>query len=372
MKHLLLLALTLTGSFSFGEIPDLMTYKDEQGNRRQVTTEKDWKIRRREILDHMEDVMGPLPSRDNLPPLDVQVNNVLEEETFIRKTIRFTPAENEFVSAYLYIPTRDGKSVSGKRPAMLVLQGTDYALGKRSVDGESARNNRATARELARRGYVVIAPDYPGMGEQKDFDFKSARYQSGTMAGIFYHIRCIDLLQSLDEVDPDRIGVIGHSLGGHNAMFLGAFDPRLKVIVSSCGWTQFEYYDTGPAASQQYGGRLGGWAQDVYMPLLREKFQLDEKRIPFEFHEVIALFAPRVFFSNSPLHDDNFNVVGVRKGIELASRAYAFYHAEGNLQVRYPDDGHDFPPDVRLEAFRLIDRVLDFHPDLDDCLMPQK
>jgi len=40
------------------------------------------------------------------------------------------------------------------------------------------------------------------------------------------------------------------------------------------------------------------------------------------------------------------------------------------LQVRYPDDEHDFPPDVRIEAYRLIDRVLNFQPDLDDCLMP--
>ena len=367
MKHLLLLILVLTGSFAFGERPDLMTYVDEKGERREVKAEKDWETKRREILDAMQDVMGRLPDRDDLPPLDVQVRHVQEEKTFVRKTIRFTAADNEFVPAYLYLPLRDGKSVPGKRPAMLVLHETDD-LGKRSVDGERARPNRAYARELALRGYVVIAPDYPSFGELKDYDFKSARYQSGTMAGIFYHTRCIDLLQNLDEVDPDRIGVIGHSLGGHNAMFLGTFDPRLKVIVASCGWTQFENYDIGPAGTQHYGGRLGPWAQDRYMPLLREKYQLDDKRIPFEFHEVIALFAPRAFFSNSPIHDGNFDVVGVRRGIELASKAYTFHRSENNLQVRYPEAEHDFPPDVRLEAYRFVDHVLEFRPDLDDCL----
>jgi len=358
-------------AFVFGERPDLMTYMDEQGNCREVKTEKDWESRRGEILDAMQEAMGRLPDRNHLPHLDVQVTHVQEEKTFVRKTIRFTAAENEVVPAYLYRPLRDGKSVPGKRPAMLVVHETDD-LGKRSVDGERPRPNRAYARELALRGYVVIAPDYPSFGELKDYDFESARYASGTLAGIFYHMRCVDLLQSLDEVDPDRLGVIGHSLGGHNAMFLSAFDPRLKVIVASCGWTQFENYNIGSAGTERFGGRLGAWAQDRYMPLLRDKFHLDQERIPFEFHEVIALFAPRVFFSNSPLHDDNFDVAGVRKGIELASKAYAFQHAENNLQVRYPDADHDFPPDVRLEAYRLIDRVLEFRPDLDDCLFTPK
>ena len=358
MKHLLLLLLILTGSLAFAERPDLMTYKDDQGNRKNVVTEKDWEVRRQEILGAMQEVMGRLPDCDNLPPLDIQVIHVQDEETFVRKTIRFTAAENEFVTAYLYLPRSNGN----KRPAMLALQGTDFALGKRSVDGESSQNNRATARELARRGYVVIAPDYPGMGELKDFDFKSARYESGTMAAIFYHRRCVDLLQSLDEVVPDRIGVIGHSLGGHNAMFVGAFDPRINVIVSSCGWTPFEDCDAD----------LGQWAQDVYMPFIRDKYQSDWQRIPFEFHEVIAIFAPRAFFSSSPTGDTPFIVDGVRKGIALASKAYAFHHSENNLQVRYPETGHDFPPDIRLEAYRFIDRVLNFQPDLDDCLMVPK
>ena len=368
-KYLLLLALALMGSGVFGERPDLMTYRHEQGERQEVKTENDWNVRCLEILDAMQEVMGRLPDRENLPPLNVQVLHVQENETFVRKTIRFTAAESESVPAYLYLPLRDGKSISGKRPAMLVVHETDD-LGKRSVDGERLRPNRAYARELARRGYVVIAPDYPGFGELKNYDFKSARYISGTMAGVFYHMRCIDLLQCLDEVDPNQIGVIGHSLGGHNAMFLAAFDRRLKVIIASCGWTQFANYDIGSDETQRFGGRLGPWAQDRYMPLLREKFQLDEKRVPFEFHEVIALFAPRVFFSNSPVRDSNFDVVGVRKGIELASQSYAFRQSEHNLQVRYPNAGHDFPPDVRLEAYRLIDRVLEFQPDLDDCLMP--
>lgn len=74
------------------------------------------------------------------------------------------------------------------------------------------------------------------------------------MKAIFNHMRCVDLLQARKDVDPERIGVIGHSLGGHNAIFAGAFDTRIKVVVSSCGWTLFGNYNAGNEVSQKHGG----------------------------------------------------------------------------------------------------------------------
>jgi len=180
------------------------------------------------------------------------------------------------------------------------------------------------------------------------------RYQSGSMKAISDNMRCIDLLQSLKEVDPGRIGVIGHSLGGHGAIFAGAFDTRLKVTVSSSGWTLFHNY---------MGGKLAPWAQDVYMPLMRDKYNLDPDKIPFDFDEVIASIAPRAFFSNSPLKDGNFDVEGVRKGIANAAGVYDFLKAGKRIQVRYPDSGHSFPHDTRLEAYRFIDKILKHKPE---------
>jgi acetyl esterase/lipase len=169
------------------------------------------------------------------------------------------------------------------------------------------------------------------------------------MKGIFNHMRSVDLLKSRSEVDPERIGVIGHSLGGHNAMFVAAFDERLKVVVSSCGWTPFHDY---------YEGKIAGWTSDRYMPRLRDVFGLDANRVPFDFHEVVASFAPRGFFSNSPVADSNFAVAGVKKAIAEATPIYELFGAAGELQVRYPECGHDFPPEVRQEAYKFIDRVL--------------
>ncbi len=356
----LLLFFILTGYQSRDQKSGLLFYKDSSGINRPVKTRSDWKKKRLQIIEGMEEAMGKLPDRTNLPDLDVQVTDSLRGENYTRYTISFTAAENEIVPAYLYIPDR---STSHKRlPAMVALHGTGD-LGKQLVDGSSPLPNRAYAKELAQRGYVVIAPDYPSMGDLKNYDFKTDRYESGTMKAIFNHMRCVDLLQSRKEVDPDLIGVIGHSLGGHNAMFLGAFDKRLKVIVSSSGWTLMDYYDIGEEASKRYGGRLGPWAQDRYMPLLRDKFNLDPGKIPFDFDEVIAAIAPRAFFSNSPVNDSNFDVEGVRKGIAAASEVYKFFKASDELQVRYPDSGHDFPPEVRLEAYRFIDKILKHTPN---------
>jgi predicted dienelactone hydrolase len=49
------------------------------------------------------------------------------------------------------------------------------------------------------------------------------------------------VLQSLPEVDPRRIGSIGHSLGGHNTLFVAAFDRRIKAMVTSCGFNSFRF-----------------------------------------------------------------------------------------------------------------------------------
>ncbi len=356
----MLLAIFLTASFGVtGDPPDLFQYVDSSGEIRPVTDMAEWEQKRWQILKGMEDVMGKLPDRTNLPPLDLQISDTLKADSYHRLTIRFTVAEGEEVPAYLYIPFRKG--VSGKLPAMMVLHGTGDG-GKRLVDGESPMSNRAQAKELAERGYIVIAPDYPSMGELRGYDFENDRYESATMKAIVNHMRSVDLLQSREDVDPERIGVLGHSLGGHNSMFAAAFDTRLKVIVSSCGWTQMDYYDIGEVAYERYGGRLGPWAQDRYMPLIRDKYGLEGENLPFDFHEIIAVLAPRPFFSNSPVNDSNFDVEGVKAGISEASEAYRFLDAEENLQVRYPQAGHDFPTETRKEAYRFIDEKLNHTP----------
>lgn len=340
--------------------------KEFKGTAREIRLDKSpadsvkWhEKKRQQILKNMEKAMGKLPDRSNLPPFDIRITDSVKEESFTRYTLTFAVAKNERLPVYLYVPKQTG--TIKRIPAMLVLHGTSE-LGKGVVDGQSPLPNRAHARELAERGYVVIAPDYPSFGDLKDHNFETDRYESATMQAIFNHMRCIDLLQSRKDVDPDNIGVIGHSLGGHNSMFVAAFDTRLKVAVSSSGWTQFEYYNIGDEGTKKYGGRLGPWAQTRYMPLIRTRYNLDAKLIPFNFNDIISAIAPRAFFSVSPLRDSNFDVNGVRVGIALAEKTYKELGVPEMLQVRYPDAAHDFPVDNRKEVYAFLDKILGHTP----------
>ena len=348
------LSLTFSGHTHGQTSGKFSIYSSETHRDVQISDIAEWEVHRSKLKQNMEAIMGPLPDRQNLPDLDIRIKDSLQTESYLRLHIDFLAAEGERVPAYLYLPHRS--AFSGRSPAILALHPTG-AIGKEIVDGQG-KENRGYAMELAKRGYVVIAPDYPSFGELAEYDFENDRYASGTMAAIFYHMRCVDLLNQRTDVDPERIGVIGHSLGGHNAIFAGAFDERLKVVVSSCGWTQMAYYDIGPVGIQQYGGRLGPWAQDRYMPPIREKYQLDGDKIPVDYHEMIALLAPRAFFSNSPVNDSNFDVLGVEEGMEKAWDVYRFFGEEEKLQVRYPDAEHDFPTKTRREAYEFVDKAL--------------
>ncbi|MEX0712807.1 MAG: alpha/beta fold hydrolase [Pirellulales bacterium] len=328
----------------------LLVVRDREGREHPVRNAGDWEIRRAEILAGMQEAMGPLPKRAS-GPLHVAVDEQVEGDNFVRQTISFAVEGDDRLTAFLYVPR--GLEEGQRRPAMLALHPTGVQ-GKGLVAGLAEKPNRAYALELAERGYVVLAPDYPSFGGLEDYNFEADDYVSGTMKGIVNHMRSVDLLQGLPQVDPERIGVIGHSLGGHNAMFVGAFDQRLKVVVSSCGWTPFHYY---------YGGKLAGWTSARYMPRIAERFMLNPDRVPFDFYGVAGALAPRAFFSNSPTGDDNFDYQGVKRAEPIVREVYALLGAEDRLRIRYPDCGHDFPRELRQEAYEFIDQVLAHTPD---------
>lgn len=331
----------------YGDHTDLTVYVDERGGQHPIADAAGWARRRADVLAGMQEAMGALPDRTRLTPPDVKVVETVRGEKFTRLTITFVaeavPRE-ERIPAYLFLPS--GRPAGARTPAVLALHPTSK-LGKAEICGQG-QPNRGYALELAERGYVVLAPDYPSFGDYP-CDFTDPRYASGTIKGVFNHMRCVDLLQSLPEVDAERIGVIGHSLGGHNALFVAAFDPRIKAVVTSCGWTPFGDY---------YGGNITGWTSPRYMPRLKDVYGLDVRRVPFDFQEVLAAIAPRPIFSNSPLHDDNFAVVGVRKAVPEVERIYKLLGAPGGLRITYPDCAHEFPPAVREEAYQFLDSIL--------------
>jgi dienelactone hydrolase len=329
----------------YAEHQDLSYYLDANGAKQPIKTPADWERRRQHILANMQVVMGPLPSAAKKVPLDVKQVEEVKVGDLVRRKITYQTEADDRVAAYLFLPPN---SAGKKLPAVLCLHQTT-AIGKGEPAGVGGLPNLHYALHLAQRGYVTLAPDYPSFGEHT-YDFAPQHgYQSGTMKAIWDNQRAVDLLQALPEVDPERIGCIGHSLGGHNTMFTAAFDPRIKVLASSCGFTRFHKY---------YNGKLAGWTSPRYMPKIASEYGNNPDQVPFDFTEIVAAFAPRPFLASSPLHDSNFEVSGVRDTIAAAKPIYELYGHPERLQANYPDCGHDFPEAARETAYEFFDRYL--------------
>ena len=321
---------------------DLSYYLDRDRRRQPVRSADDWAIRREHILLNLQLVMGPLPADAQRPKLDVRIVEEVRDGKLLRRKLSFQSDPADRVAAWLLLPIDAAKE---KRPAVLCLHQT-FAGGKDEPAGLAGAKNMHYGRELAERGYLVLAPDYPSLGEHK-YDFaKHPEYASGTMKAIWDNIRAVDVLASLPEVDPERIGVIGHSLGGHNALFTAAFEPRLKVVVTSCGFTSLRKDD------------LPSWTGPRYMPRIASQYGSDIRRLPFDFPEILAAIAPRPVLVCAATRDDDFDVGGVRDCIAAAQPTYRLLGEADALQAEYPDSPHDFPPEARERAYKFLDRHL--------------
>lgn len=303
-------------------------------------------IRREEILSRMERVMGKLPRGDEVVGLDVRIESEQRRESYTRFKVSFAAEKDDRVPAWLLVPQGEGK-----RAAVLCLHQT-VNIGKDEPAGLGGNPNLAYAHELAERGYVTLAPDYPSFGGYP-YNFKTSRWASGSLKAVWNNMRAIDVLTQRPEVDARRIGVIGHSLGGHNAMFTAAFDDRIQATVSNCGFTRFGKY---------YGGDLKGWASERYMPRIETEFGSDPKKVPFDFTDVVLAMAPRAFLACSPIRDDNFEVSGVRDVMAAVQPYFERLGVADKLRAIYPECGHEFPPEVRREAYRFLDRWLEHQP----------
>lgn len=333
---------------------DVLYLRQADGTERPIVTPFEMGLRRQHIHAGMSLAMGNLPESDRRVPLDIQILGEESADGYLRRRISFSVEPDDRVPAWLLIPDSaltGVQSNSAKRhPAMLCLHQTT-GIGKGEPAGLGGLRNLHYAHELAQRGFVCLVPDYPSFGDYAyDFQTQGKDYVSGSMKAIWNNIRAIDLLESLSEVNPDRIGCIGHSLGGHNTLFTAAFDGRIRAAVTSCGFTAFHHY---------YAGNLAGWTSDRYMPRIRDFYGNDPNRMPFDFYEVLAAIAPRSIFINAPVSDDNFDVIGVRKVVAEVENVQAIYgDHRGVITARYPECGHDFPEAIREEVYDWLKQQL--------------
>ena len=308
-----------------------------------VKTREDWRARRQVLKQRYLELIRD-EQKPKKPPLELEIHETVDiEGVYRRQLISYNVEQDERAHAYLGIPLKPHGAAAGKTPgkfpAIVALHGTT-AQGKEQTAGLSGNPDKAWLDQLCRRGYVVIAPDHFVAGHRipPEGAYDTARFYQKhpewTAVGKFTyeHAIAIDLLQSLPEVDPDRIGTLGHSLGGHGAYYLAAYDERVKAAVCNCGGAFFRH---NPDVLNSARDR---WY--VYFKHLRPGL-LEGRLPPIDRHEIIALVAPRPFMDLSGLNDGNglvqrqrvlalLRIMDVYE-LEKAPQNFAFYvHGRGH------------------------------------------
>ncbi|MBL9132627.1 MAG: alpha/beta hydrolase [Verrucomicrobiaceae bacterium] len=309
-------------------------------------TAADWQKRRAEALEGFQAVAGRLPGAEMRAALEPKVIEEADCGSYVRRLVHYTSQPGGIVTAYLCVPK---KALAGaKVPAVLCLHPTENKIGFKVVVGLGGKPHRQYASELAERGFVTLAPSYPLLADYQP-DLKALNMPSGTMKAIWDNIRGLDYLETLPFVDAGAgFAAIGHSLGGHNSIYTASFEPRIKVVVSSCGFDSLLDY---------YGGNIKGYVQERYMLKMADYLGRPQEA-PWDYYELIAALAPRHVFVNAPLKDANFRHDSVDRIAAAAEPVFKLHEAAGRLIIRHPDSDHDFPDKERFEAYALIERVL--------------
>ena len=346
---LVVIAFTVTSVSAQLDRDKLLFYTDPDGKVQPVKSVADWEKRRASILEAMQKIMGPLPGKDRRCPLDVKIEETVDCGKYVRRLISYQSEPDMRTPAYVLIPkdflSKDKKGRSPV-PAVLSLHPTN-AKGFRVTVGLADTMNREYGVELAERGYVVIATPYPQLSDYNP-DLKKLGYQSGTMKAIWDNIRAMDYLDTLPFVVKGNYATIGHSLGGHNSIYTAAFDDRLKVSVSCCGLDSYRDY---------MNGKIKGWTSDRYMPKLLE-YEKKLEELPFDFGEILGAIAPRHVYVVAPKKDSNFRWESAAKVTRSAAEVYKLLKAEKNIRIDHPDCDHVFLPEMRENAYKMMDEVL--------------
>ena len=261
---------------------------------------------------------GAEPARG---PLEPQLLRRVEPpgQSYLLEELSLRTLPDRRVHVWLARP----KATRERRGAVLALHGHGGSA-QEIIEGRSLY---WYGRELAERGYVVIAPDI-GQHELQHPDW--------TLMGerTWDALRCVDYLVTRPEVDPARLAVAGLSLGGETTMYVAALDERLRLAASS-GWLT------------TVTNMLNGHCACFNFPGLQATF---------DFADIFACVAPRSLICELGEQEKapgGFPVSIGRAAMQEIRAAYRVFDAETNVVLTvHPGphvfDGRDVFP--RLEA----------------------
>lgn len=283
--------------------------------------------------DTLKNLLGPLPAK---APAETAVIEEIDCGAYRRQLIEYTVEPEDRIRAFLCIP----HNIVSPTPAVFCFHqhAGNRLLGKSEVVGLAGDSDQAYASELAQRGYITLAPDAICF-EDRCQDKESPDYshlhelhkrliRGQTLLGKVLHdvSAGIDLLIDLPDVDPERIGFIGHSYGGRTALFAPVFDRRIKASVCNCGSTNYR--------------DMQGIQFDFIVPGFLQYGDIED---------VVRLIEPTNLLILGG--DQDHWSIGIEEMAAYAQPAFQ----QGVLDWEVYPGGHQFTPEMRERAFRFLE-----------------
>lgn len=312
-----------------------------------------WTLRRNEIRRRVLDLIGIGP--EQIPDATWDVLASVNRGDHRLDRVRILSESDDWIPAYVLTPYQKKRDPC---PVVICLHPTTQAA-KEEVVGLSGRVDMAYGLHLVQRGFVVVAPDHVTAGERvskglaaydsREFYRKHPAW-SAVGKAIWDVSRIVDVLERWDGVDAGRIGIIGHSLGGHSALFALALEERIRTGVSNCGITLLN------TPLRWTWCRLDGYC---YLPRLRQFFERNEPA-PIDFPEIAALVVPRPFLNISALEDPTY--ANNEALLEWARSVEAIYRSLGCGEAfasYFRGGGHTFDKIARCAAYTWLEYWLE-------------
>ncbi len=205
---------------------------------------------------------------DRSIPLEARIVEQIKIDNTIREKVVFRGAQGFLVPGYLQYPIDAAKP----RPCVLLLHGWSGSKEHFWKDGGYiSGGNIRTA--LLTAGYAIMAMDAQCHGDRiAENDFAPVNHfvdpaMDGTQRKGYFtqqeiyiqttrdYRRAIDYLETRPEVDSQRIGMFGYSMGGAQTFLLTGVDPRILVSVSCC--TPADNSKWSSIAPQNFAAEIG-------------------------------------------------------------------------------------------------------------------
>ncbi|HHN46040.1 MAG TPA: hypothetical protein ENN09_01240 [Planctomycetes bacterium] len=320
------------------------------------TRAEEWPGIRAAILRRITDTLGSPGAGCPLPAGEFSEIERCEKHGLVHVRFRYHVIGEEYNYGTLVLPS--GGQPERPVPCILALHGTNGKEGKDGVLDPENKPTCAYAVELARRGYVAAAADQYGFGESVPDVRREAytaafyeKYPDWSIDGrrLLGHTRLLDALSLLPFIDGGAFGAIGNSTGGRGTVFLAALDERIKAAVGST------------AVSPNATNVFRYLAHDYGLcPRLHDEIKRSGCP-PWDYHEMLALIAPRAFLSLEPFNDAegcNPDVFPVMQCLYAAARVWRLLGSDERIAWYVHGDGHRTIGDVREFAYRWFDRFL--------------